>query len=743
MYSQPSRLYLVLFAAAMTAAGASRAQTIPADDAKSDKTAPTAVGDAKADAGAPAPLQVVQVKASRNLYDPRRDDTASKVVVNSDEIVKYGDTSVLDVLKRVPGITVDQAGGGLRMRGLSGNYTQILINGERAPAGFTIDQIPPDMIEKIEVLRAASAEYSTQSIAGTINVITKKTVRLAVREVKAQLSADRVNLSPNVNFNVADKADNLNWSVNGAVNYNRAHRAWPTSEQGLDENGVVELQRDMRNDERTRGNALNLSPRLSWTLDEGDTLTLQAYLNANRSSTTGHFKALTSVGPEPLYPETDYRNANQGSYSRGDVNWVHNLAAGGKLDLKFGVFHGGWDGQNFRAGANSDPLRPALERDIATDSEELGWSTSGKYTSTLFDGHALMVGWNGGYSTRDESRRESDLGVMLPEEGFDAQVSRLAVFAQDEFNITPNWSMYVGARWEGYSTDTGGDNVDDVTSKTSVLSPIFQTLYKIPGERAGQLRLAITRTFKAPNTWQLTARRWKSTENKQDSPDSSGNPNLKPETALGVDAAYEYYWAEGALFSVSASMRRIDGLIRNDLLEERPNYWVTFPNNIGDAITRSLELETRFPLKALMPDGPAIDLRASLNRNWSEVDFVPGPDNRLDQQVPMTANLGIDYKAGQLTTGGSFTFRSGGPVRLSPRQTAITPYRHDLELYGLWKFDNKNQVRVAVTNILGEDWIGDNTFERRDPEGNVTGTVRRVSAWPVDVALRATVEMRF
>lgn len=735
----PARYRLALFAAALSGVTAVWAQPVPAEDTRSGKSA----GDGKTETVTPAPLQVVQIKASRNLYDPRRDDTASKVVVGTEEITKYGDTSVLDVLKRVPGITVDQAGGGLRMRGLSGNYTQILINGERAPAGFTIDQIPPDMIEKIEVLRAASAEYSTQSIAGTINVITKKTVRLAVREVKMQLGGDRVNFSPNANFNVADKSDNLNWSVNGAVNYNHADRAWPTTEEGLDASGHPELERTMRNHDRSHGSGINLAPRLSWMLAEGDTLTLQAYLNANRNTSGGHFDSDTTLGALPAYPESDYRNASQGNYARGDVNWVHNLIAGGKLDLKLGLFQGTWNGQNWRAGASSDPLKPALDNAIDSGSSETGWSSSGKYTSTLIEGHALMVGWNGGYSTRDETRRESDLGLSHPNEDFNAQVARLALFAQDEFNVTPNWSMYVGARWEGYRTDTGGDNVDDVSVNTSVLSPIFQTLYKIPGEHAGQLRLAVTRTFKAPNTWQLTARRWKAAENKQDSPDSSGNPNLKPELALGVDAAYEYYWAEGALLSVSASMRRIDGVIRNDLLEERPNYWVSFPNNIGDAVTRSLELETRFPLKALVADAPAIDLRASVNRNWSEVDYVPGPDNRLDQQVPLTANLGVDYKAGQLTTGGSFTFRSGGPVRNSLRQTSVSPYRHDLEVYGLWKFDSKKQLRVAVTNILGEDWIGDNTYERRDPAGNVTGTVRRVSAYPVDIALRATMEMRF
>lgn len=33
--------------------------------------------------------------------------TPTKIVVNSEEITKYGDTNVLDVLKRVPGIAAE------------------------------------------------------------------------------------------------------------------------------------------------------------------------------------------------------------------------------------------------------------------------------------------------------------------------------------------------------------------------------------------------------------------------------------------------------------------------------------------------------------------------------------------------------------------------------------------------------------------------------------------------------------
>ena len=50
----------------------------------------------KAEKPAVSAMQSVEVKGSG--YDPRRDDTASKMVVGSEEILKYGDTNVTDVL---------------------------------------------------------------------------------------------------------------------------------------------------------------------------------------------------------------------------------------------------------------------------------------------------------------------------------------------------------------------------------------------------------------------------------------------------------------------------------------------------------------------------------------------------------------------------------------------------------------------------------------------------------------------
>ena len=125
------------------------------------------------------PIQQVEIKGAATAYDARRNDTATKIVVSQEEILKNGDTTLGEVLKRLPGITiggVQGRGGDIRMRGLGSGYTQILLNGEPAPPGFSLDSISPDMIERIEIMRAATAEYSTQAIAGGINIVLKRAI---------------------------------------------------------------------------------------------------------------------------------------------------------------------------------------------------------------------------------------------------------------------------------------------------------------------------------------------------------------------------------------------------------------------------------------------------------------------------------------------------------------------------------------------------------------------------------------
>ncbi len=77
-------------------------------------------------------MQQVEVAGSRS--EARRQDSAAVTSIGRDELLRHGDRSIAEALQRAPGVSVQ--GGDIRMRGLGGGYTQILLNGDPVPAGI-------------------------------------------------------------------------------------------------------------------------------------------------------------------------------------------------------------------------------------------------------------------------------------------------------------------------------------------------------------------------------------------------------------------------------------------------------------------------------------------------------------------------------------------------------------------------------------------------------------------------------
>jgi len=86
-------------------------------------------------------LDRVIIRGEASDTDLRRRASVAKQIYGREEIDKFGDTNVADVLKRLPGVTMQ--GSAPRMRGLGSDYTIILINGDRAPPGFPLIRSAP------------------------------------------------------------------------------------------------------------------------------------------------------------------------------------------------------------------------------------------------------------------------------------------------------------------------------------------------------------------------------------------------------------------------------------------------------------------------------------------------------------------------------------------------------------------------------------------------------------------------
>jgi outer membrane receptor for ferrienterochelin and colicins len=118
---------------------------------------------------------------------------ASISVISSEEIVSRPNVNLLDMLKYQEGVDIgttrDKTGqGSVSMRGLTGEYTLLLIDGKRQNnhgdiypnnfGGNAFGHMPPSQaIEKIEVIRGpASTLYGADALGGVVNIITKKSM---------------------------------------------------------------------------------------------------------------------------------------------------------------------------------------------------------------------------------------------------------------------------------------------------------------------------------------------------------------------------------------------------------------------------------------------------------------------------------------------------------------------------------------------------------------------------------------
>ncbi|WP_040757317.1 TonB-dependent receptor [Winogradskyella psychrotolerans] len=116
--------------------------------------------------------------------EKRRTDSPVIVnLINSETLEQVVATDLSEGLRFQPGLRVEMDCqtcnySQIRMNGLQGGYSQILINGRPIFSPLTglygLEQIPVNMIERIEVVRGGvSALYGSSAIGGTVNVITK------------------------------------------------------------------------------------------------------------------------------------------------------------------------------------------------------------------------------------------------------------------------------------------------------------------------------------------------------------------------------------------------------------------------------------------------------------------------------------------------------------------------------------------------------------------------------------------
>jgi iron complex outermembrane receptor protein len=725
-----------LLLAALGAAGHAAAQSAEPAPAPTPVPAP-----APAPAAPPGATQRVEITGGRDSDDEqRRRSSAAKIVIGREEIDKFGDSTLGEVLRRLPGVTTPGApgrGGPPRLRGLGGGYTQLLIDGQRIPPGFSLESLTPEQVERIEILRAPTAETGARAIAGTINIITREGLRRRLNDLRGGLAFEGGTVSPGLNWTRNDSAGALTWNVSGSVfrNDREVEATTLTLLERTVEDGTASTTTQQQRSELARGsdrrNGVHLGGRLQWRLGEaGDSLMLMPNLfhTENRGHRLADLSDLTDPGSRSLYDYATVESTSRFTNARLGGQWrtrlgASRLEAGGQL--------GGWQAFNgsvrreFGAAAGDagvDDLRRTRERTAQLNLKLT--SLLGGDAARPGSEHSLVAGAEVEGARRSELRDVTRTGAAVgafDEDGADNlrdSSLRLALYAQDEWNLTPQWSLNAGLRWEGIETRGESDDGGRPLNRSSVATPLLHLLWKPDPKGRDQFRLSLTRSYKSPGLGSLIARRSIHPRHPADGPneplepDRVGNPDLRPELARGVDLAVERYPAGGGVLSANLFVRRITDLIRSETtLRDVPwspvPRWVAEDVNIGGARTWGLELEAKFRLDQLAAGAPRTDVRANASFYRSRVEGVPGPDNRLDQQAPATVNLGADHRlrGTPLAVGGNFNWVPGYRTRLSQERWASVSPKRVFDLYGVWTFSPAAALRLTASNLAAQDTV--------------------------------------
>lgn len=157
-------------------------------------------------------LENVTVTASSN---PGLRLGIDRKVFNVDKnIVSAGGTAV-DVMKNVPSVSVD-LDGNVTMRN---NTPQVFVDGR--PTTMSLDQIPADVIESVEIITNPSAKFDASGgTSGIINVVLKKNKKVGYNgSIRTNIdSRGRIGLGTDINV----RQEKINFFVSGNFNQRKS-----------------------------------------------------------------------------------------------------------------------------------------------------------------------------------------------------------------------------------------------------------------------------------------------------------------------------------------------------------------------------------------------------------------------------------------------------------------------------------------------------------------------------------------
>jgi len=637
-------------------------------------------------------------------------------VIDHEALTRYGDSSLSDALRRVPGVSVDMDGR-IQLRGLGRGYTQVLLDGRPVGTqgqGVDLGDIDLSAIERVEIVRGATAADGGEGMVGTIRLYTRQAGGAARRHLVVEAQARHQRLNPAVGLELAgalgpqlDWQAAARWQRGASAESSRVHSQWIS-----DYGDVVYTDQTLVNHRSVSHPRLNASGELAWQ-DGADRLALGAMAVDGPTHSTQHsalrnwnFDGVNTSVSEGTQTIRD--DEPEAWHLEPHARWHHDLADGGALQAQWSwskdVSHSRWQLQAQDAQGQVTDEEGEDDRSV----------TYTQQTSLRWD-QPLGAGWRMTLGAQSLLDRLSDLSLSDGE----ADLATLrrptqALFAQAHWRPDAAWQLEAGWRQEHSQVDLDGQTQRRFTLGLPSLALLWTPT---PGL---QWHAGLSRSYRQPRMKDLSPNgRSTGDYNQPWYPDVRGNPALRNEVAGGLEAGLTQHLGPAG-WSLNLYARRIDDPIVFQVAQNGDGRWVLSPGNLGRARLWGLELRGQIDLAALPADSPwqlPATLHADLTFNQSRVDGQAAP-SRLPGQAPWMLNVGWDaHPAGPLGWGATLHYEAGYASRALPTTsfnpssgTANDPSTRvdqaaqcTLDVYALWALAPQRRLRLRGSQ-LGADW---------------------------------------
>jgi iron complex outermembrane receptor protein len=662
---------------------------------------------------------------------------ASVTVVTQREIQNKNAHRLDEALQGTPGVFVRSLDGEqpsnwqnqITLRGVPGYYrTGVLLDGiplnNAFSGGVNMSIVPIDEIQQIEVVPGPfSSLYGGAGMSGVINIITKAPEK---RELSARAEGGSHNLK-SLSLGYRDVLKNgvglsLSYGHKEADGYVKEYvKKTPTSSGGTPVTGWEQVGTSTGGTTYIVGDkgeqeweVDNFSAKLYFNLSDVSKLILSAsyldtisygaigesYLNAGGMSFSSGSAEID--GATTTIRATDFlKTSNAEEVSRYAVNYQRELANGGDLSASLSYQDNAYwytsitsnltetDG----AGKVSDIPADSINGDLHVG-------------LPLGESHYLVLGLSGNQDelnkkvyALDNWWKEEDKGALG--DYADGNSKLFAIYAQDEFSLSPRLTAYVGARYDRWATD--GDiyissTFNHYSRRTrSAFSPKISLVYDLSNSTV--LKGAIGRAFRAPNLSDMYSSFGTSTI-------YWSNPDLEPEKVTSTELSIEHRLSRTTKLRATAYASRYSDLIYTTTSgSDRTKL------NAGKADTKGLDLELRHALNQ--------NINTFINATWVNTRITENsvrPESE-GKQIPLQArrlaNVGIE---------GSLGAWSGSVIGTYTGKMYSRDDNTDTESGVPGSYDAYFRVNTKVGYRFNHNWSADlsikNLLDREYYQGN-------------------------